>query len=85
MRLHILGPAFGLPSIDAECVAAVALVKTHCSRLSIDWEIVPDHRHEQELPRLVDDDAVHRGFDSIARHLNAYSELSAEDRANSAA
>lgn len=24
LELHIWGPAFGLPSIDAECIAAVA-------------------------------------------------------------
>lgn len=27
LELHILGPAFGLPSIDAQCLAAVAYMQ----------------------------------------------------------
>lgn len=26
LQLHVWGPAFGLPSIDAECLAAIAYV-----------------------------------------------------------
>jgi sorting and assembly machinery component 37 len=29
LELHIWGPAFGLPSIDAECIAAIAYLR-HC-------------------------------------------------------
>jgi sorting and assembly machinery component 37 len=29
LELHVWGPAFGLPSIDAECLAAIAYLR-HC-------------------------------------------------------
>ena len=41
LELHIWGPAFGLPSINAECIAATAYLK---SVISIgDWVLVPNH------------------------------------------
>ncbi|KAK3066816.1 hypothetical protein LTR53_016677 [Teratosphaeriaceae sp. CCFEE 6253] len=68
MELFILGPAFGLPSIDAECVAAVALLQ----RLNRnDWTLVPTHDDRRGLPLLVSNGSQICGFTNIARHLEA--------------
>ena len=32
LELHVWGPAFGLPSIDAECLAAIAYLSQTVSR-----------------------------------------------------
>lgn len=71
MRLYILGPAFGLPSIDAECIAAVALVKTCCESTGQNWELVASHEATSgtHFPLLEDDGASYSGFSVIARHL----------------
>lgn len=38
LQLHVWGPAFGLPSIDAECLAAITyLAYAHPTR---PWELV---------------------------------------------
>lgn len=95
MKLHILGPAFGLPSIDAECIAAVALVKTHCESINEHWELVASHEAAPgtRLPSLEDNNKSYSGFSSIARHLSdasgnisgIASDLTAEQRADSSA
>lgn len=71
MRLYILGPAFGLPSIDAECVAAVALVKSHCESTGQEWELVASHEvpADTQLPLLEDHTVLSSGFGAICRHL----------------
>jgi len=66
MRLYVLGPAFGLPSIDAECAAAIALLQWHQPG---DWRIIPTHDNSLKLPLLVDAAEELAGFRSIARHL----------------
>lgn len=40
LELHIWGPAFGLPSIEPECIATVA----YCRRVMPEgqWILVPD-------------------------------------------
>lgn len=40
LELHIWGPAFGLPSIEPECIATVA----YCQRVVPEgrWVLVPD-------------------------------------------
>lgn len=72
MRLHILGPAFGLPSIDPECTAAVALVKTYCEKEGKQWELVPSHETSTSdcLPLLEDGEVSIRGFGNIVKHLS---------------
>ena len=41
LELHIWGPAFGLPSIEAECIATVA----YCQQVIAkgQWALVADH------------------------------------------
>jgi len=43
LELHIWGPAFGLPSIDPECIAAVAYLAKLALPEEIEWMIVPDY------------------------------------------
>lgn len=43
LELHIWGPAFGLPSIDCECNAAVAYLHHALTPRSIEWILVPSH------------------------------------------
>lgn len=71
MKLYVLGPAFGLPSIDAECTAAVALLKVFCRKHHQAWELVATHEHGSttSLPLLVDGGCTTRGYKSIARYL----------------
>ncbi|KAI5370993.1 Putative mitochondrial outer membrane transport complex Sam37/metaxin domain-containing protein [Septoria linicola] len=66
MKLFILGPAFGLASIDAQCIAAVALLQLY---VPTDYEIIPTHDESRPLPHLVDGTAKVSGFNSIVRHL----------------
>lgn len=41
LELHVWGPAFGLPSIEPECIATVA----YCQRVipKGDWTLVAEH------------------------------------------
>lgn len=84
MQLHILGPAFGLPSIDAECIAAVALVKTYCESEGRSWELVPAYHGPagSTLPTLHDGESLHRGYRNIARHLGDKSGLDEKQKAD---
>lgn len=41
LELHVWGPAFGLPSIDAECLAAIAYL--HTALPSSEWRLVPSN------------------------------------------
>ncbi|GIZ39111.1 hypothetical protein CKM354_000250200 [Cercospora kikuchii] len=66
MKLSILGPAFGLPSIDAQCIAAVALLQLYAPH---DYELVPTHDESLPLPYLVDGTAGLSGLNNITRHL----------------
>ena len=71
MKLHILGPAFGLPSIDAECIAAVALVERYTQGSSQAWALVASHEAAPgtQFPFLQVGDETYSGFDRIAQHL----------------
>lgn len=71
MRLHILGPAFGLPSIDAECIAAVALVKLYCQSTEQTYELVASYETSDEarLPLLEDGATARSGYGAISRYL----------------
>jgi sorting and assembly machinery component 37 len=66
MQLYILGPAFGLPSIDAECNAAVALLQL---RVPERYTVIPTHHRATRLPCLIDGKTRIWGYNSIARHL----------------
>lgn len=95
MKLYILGPAFGLPSIDAECIAAVALVKTYCENNNQSWELIASHEPTPgaRLPLLEDRSASYPGFNVISSHLADASnnipglaaDLTPEQRADAAA
>lgn len=67
MELYILGPAFRLPSIDAECIAAVALLQT---RRATTWAIIPTHDQTRRLPYLKDGDEYTYGLRNISRHIS---------------
>ncbi|KAF2738459.1 hypothetical protein EJ04DRAFT_541381 [Polyplosphaeria fusca] len=71
LRLHVWGPAFGLPSIDAECIAAVAYLNRIVPRDH--WVLISDHEPSislrGELPALVDGAATITGFVDIVAHL----------------
>ncbi|KAK0811031.1 hypothetical protein LTR91_024539 [Friedmanniomyces endolithicus] len=68
MELFVLGPAFGLPSIDAECIAVVALLRSLDRK---DWLLIPTHDGREGLPLLVSGDQRICGFKNISRHLGA--------------
>lgn len=85
MQLHVLGPAFGLPSIDPECVAGVAVLQLWAPE---GWKIVPTHDLARRLPFLVDDGECIEGFKNISDRVakRMFSESNALDetqRANS--
>ena len=73
--LHVLPPAFSLPSIDAECLATIAYLTWAVPRSR--WTLVGESgfAENQQLPCLRDasagkgHDAVVHGFDAIVRHL----------------
>lgn len=87
MELHVLGPAFGLPSIDAECIATVALLQL---QLDGGWTIVPDQDQSRHLPYLKAGDRTIEGFKNIERHISdrqhgGISELEAKQQADATA
>jgi sorting and assembly machinery component 37 len=71
MELHILGPAFGLCSVDAECIAAVALLERYCKGSEQEWALVAGHEAapNTQFPYLKVADDTYAGFESIARYL----------------
>lgn len=74
LQLYVLGPAFGLPSIDAECNAAVALLKSHFGPDDSAWEIIPTHQHKTTLPYLrSDDNRTLYGYGAISEYLSTTS------------
>ena len=68
MQLYVRGPAFGLPSIEPACIAAVALLH---SRDQDDWEVIPTSDDHRQLPYLRDGDKHVSGFASIVRYLKS--------------
>lgn len=70
LRLHVFGPAWGLPSIDADCIAAIALAKLYCRDRHVPLTIVTSHHHEKGLPALQDGTTwVAHGINAISRHI----------------
>ncbi|MCJ1251141.1 hypothetical protein MMC30_008372 [Trapelia coarctata] len=75
LELHIWGPAFGLPSIDPECLAAVAYF-TQAVPLGR-WVLVAGQDEGaseiRELPALRDGSTTVTGFPNIVEHLRIIS------------
>ncbi|RMX92668.1 hypothetical protein D0867_14495 [Hortaea werneckii] len=74
MELYVLGPAFGCPSIDAQCSAAIALLQWRYPDGQKEWKVIPTHEQDGQLPLLADGNLRLGGFGNIARHV-----LGAED------
>ncbi|KAI9672178.1 MAG: hypothetical protein M1831_001992 [Alyxoria varia] len=80
-ELHIWPPAFSLPSIDAECIAAVTLLNQLLE--PDDWTVIADHDPSGKsptgnFPALLDTSTKTwtGGFVPIARHLKDTHNLS---------
>ncbi|RMZ92686.1 hypothetical protein DV736_g114, partial [Chaetothyriales sp. CBS 134916] len=74
-ELHIWGPAFGLPSIDAPCLATVAYLKQCLPRNS--WVLIPTSDPSLnplgQLPALKDGDLWIGGYRDIVIYLRTSS------------
>ncbi|KAG8533000.1 uncharacterized protein KY384_001782 [Bacidia gigantensis] len=72
-ELHIWGPAFTLPSIDPQCLAAVAYLVQTVPRHQ--WVLVAssneDIGHARVLPALRHDEYTVAGYENIVAHLSA--------------
>ncbi|ERF71669.1 hypothetical protein EPUS_00658 [Endocarpon pusillum Z07020] len=95
LELHVWGPAFGLPSIDAQCLATVAYLK-QCLPPS-DWRLIPCSDPSvvptSGLPVLKVDSTWVHGFGGIVNFLREHSlgkcdldqDLNAQQRADTIA
>ena len=82
MQLVVLGPAFGLPSIDAECNATIKLLEVQGEKV----ETINASDDREGVPRLLaTDDRGINGFRSIARSTGVDSSLSPANRGDSIA
>lgn len=70
IQLHVLGPAFGVPSIDPECNAAIALCQAVLTPPDEPWEIIPSHAPTNLPYLLFPDSRTLRGYAAIAQHLS---------------
>ncbi|PYI05815.1 mitochondrial import receptor subunit [Aspergillus sclerotiicarbonarius CBS 121057] len=75
LELHVWGPAFSLPSIDAQCLAAIAYLSLTVPKdawvlvASSDPSVSPTH----ELPALKNDSTWVSRFRNIVDYLRQYS------------
>ncbi|KAI4287303.1 MAG: hypothetical protein L6R35_003436 [Caloplaca aegaea] len=71
LQLHVWGPGFGLPSIDPQCLAAIAYLSQFVSKN--EWELVASSdltlSPTRELPALRDGSIWIGGFQNILHHL----------------
>ncbi|KAF2202586.1 hypothetical protein GQ43DRAFT_448003 [Delitschia confertaspora ATCC 74209] len=71
LQLHVWGPAFGLPSIDAECVATISYFHRIIPRSQ--WVLIPEYdtscSPNHEFPFLIDGDKRVAGFKNIVLYL----------------
>ncbi|EXJ65239.1 hypothetical protein A1O7_01580 [Cladophialophora yegresii CBS 114405] len=71
LELHVWGPAFELPSLDAQCLAAILYVRS-CFQ-NRDWVLVPSSNPRVsplgELPALLDGDVWVAGYLNIINYL----------------
>lgn len=76
LELHIWGPAFDLPSIDAPCLAAVCYLRKSLPPDA--WALVPSSDPAisplGELPALHDGNTWVAGFDNIVAYLRTSSD-----------
>ncbi|KAJ6141282.1 hypothetical protein N7470_010178 [Penicillium chermesinum] len=76
LQLHVWGPAFGLPSIDAQCLATVAYCSLALPRQA--WELVatsdPSVSPTGELPALQYGSVWVSRFRNIVDYLRQYSQ-----------
>lgn len=85
MRLYVTCPAFGLPSLDPECIAATALLQAH-NEDNASWSLIPTFEDgKTRLPMLVDGQGQYHGFSNIARYLSAILSTPNEQTATSIA
>ena len=74
-ELHIWGPSFGLPSIDAQCLAAVAYLKQCISPDA--WRLIPSSDPAinplGQLPALKDGESWVAGYGNIVNYLRVCS------------
>lgn len=72
LELHVLGPAFGLPSIDPDCIALIALLSLPLTK-DLEWKLVIAHDSSQsptgDFPLLKHNGQIVAGFRPIVRHL----------------
>ncbi|KAF2141074.1 uncharacterized protein K452DRAFT_299123 [Aplosporella prunicola CBS 121167] len=77
LELHVWGPAFGLPSIDAECIAAIAYAKQ--ALRDGQWALVNaydvDKSPTKEYPALRNGSTWIGGFHAIVLYLRRHSAL----------
>ncbi|SPO02411.1 uncharacterized protein DNG_05084 [Cephalotrichum gorgonifer] len=94
-QLHVWGPAFGLDSIDVECLAAIKYCSQtfHYSGLADDWKIIPSGDPticpSHQLPALLHNGVWTSGYQRIAkylaRHLNTPDTRTPSQRADALA
>ncbi|KAL9125003.1 MAG: hypothetical protein Q9217_005738 [Psora testacea] len=81
LQLHIWGPAFTLPSIDPQCLAAVTYVAQTVPHGQ--WVLVASSdeglSRERELPALCDEQTTVAGFDNIVSYLCGQAEADWKD------
>ncbi|KXX83120.1 Metaxin-1 [Madurella mycetomatis] len=75
LQLYVWGPAFGLPSIDAECLAAIAYLAQTTS--PAEYRLIqssPSAVPTQHLPALYNPstDTWTSGYSPITRHLSSH-------------
>ncbi|UKZ48991.1 hypothetical protein TrVGV298_003229 [Trichoderma virens] len=73
LDLHVWGPAFGLPSIDAECLAIIAYF--HNALPSSSWRLIPSNdpavSPSNLLPALQHEGTWTSGFQPIVQYLTS--------------
>lgn len=100
LELHVYGPGLGLPSIDARCLAAIALLQSCLNAENKSWKLIPSSDPSlnpfNELPALKDGNLWVAGFRNIAKYIESRRssltinsefdfDLDAQQRANSEA
>ncbi|KIV94434.1 hypothetical protein PV10_02201 [Exophiala mesophila] len=75
LELHVWGPAFGLPSIDPQCAAAISYCRQSLPRDG--WTLIPSNdTHVSplvQLPALCHDQTWVAGFSNIVAYLDEIS------------
>ncbi|KAI1818221.1 hypothetical protein GGS20DRAFT_529014 [Poronia punctata] len=84
LELHVWGPAFGLESIDAECLAAITAFRHTLSR--DDWTLVADNdtsiSPDNCLPALFHSGACTSGYRNIISYLGKHARSSGQPLAD---